>query len=60
MTFPDTSVVVRTPIVVPVDALLLILKLLIVIAMSLSALSTVQFVPFGKLPVCVTAQAACA
>jgi len=46
MTVPDASVVVRTPIGVPASAVLLILKLLIVIAMSLSALkySTVRAV----------------
>jgi hypothetical protein len=43
--FPDASIDVRTPIVVPADALLPTVILLIVIAMSLSALNTNTIMP---------------
>src|SRR5271169_4072384 len=48
MTVPDASIVVRTPIVVPAGTVLLTIKLLIVIAMSLSALARIRFVLCDK------------
>ena len=54
MTFPDASLVVRMPIVVPAGTLLLIFKLFIVIAMDFSLLNTVWFVLCDKLPASVS------